>query len=383
MVKIGFILGPKSRLSGALECNRDLFYALNKKGLNAQALIPKTDKFYNISGIGSVLTYFTLYPYADKLDYVIGTSFATLPFIKSNTKSIQILRGSAIGMVNRVMDNFSQQNKKERAITNKWHKYFLKNKLSEDEIINKLKNILLSTSEAERVSLNHAEKIIVVSPIVEEEIIKYYKIKKKKIKVIYNAVADFWFEKNKTISDEPELFFASKAKNSSYIFLEKGLDRVFEIFEKVDLKKRMFLHFGSSDDFFRRSFSQKTKKLGINLYENLGRKELKDSYHNMGIYVQTSRTEAFGLSLVEAMASGMVPVSYPVGIATNIIKNGVNGYLVSSTKEAIEVIKLLARNRAKQVEMSSLAKQTVSKRFNFSSIVSNYNRTIKAIINKK
>jgi len=57
-----------------------------------------------------------------------------------------------------------------------------------------------------------------------------------------------------------------------------------------------------------------------------------------------SRYEGFSLSLVEGMSQGLVPVAYPVGVATEIIRNGENGFIVTSQREAEEKIKLLLTN---------------------------------------
>ena len=57
-----------------------------------------------------------------------------------------------------------------------------------------------------------------------------------------------------------------------------------------------------------------------------------------------SRYEGFSLSLVEGMSQGLVPVVYNVGVAPEIIKNGENGFLVSSQAEAIEKVQLLLSN---------------------------------------
>ena len=47
------------------------------------------------------------------------------------------------------------------------------------------------------------------------------------------------------------------------------------------------------------------------------------------------------MSLAEGMSQGLIPVMYSVGVAPEIIKNGENGFIVSSQKEAIEKINLL------------------------------------------
>lgn len=71
-----------------------------------------------------------------------------------------------------------------------------------------------------------------------------------------------------------------------------------------------------------------------------------------------SRYEGFSLSLIEAMSQGLVPVSYPVGVAPEILQNGYNGFLVSDQNEALARIReLFAGNEARE-RMAMAAKLT-------------------------
>jgi len=63
--------------------------------------------------------------------------------------------------------------------------------------------------------------------------------------------------------------------------------------------------------------------------------------HAGGIVLLTSRYEGFSLSLIEAMSQGLVPISFSVGVAPEIIRNGENGFIVHTIEEAEEKIKLL------------------------------------------
>jgi glycosyltransferase involved in cell wall biosynthesis len=45
------------------------------------------------------------------------------------------------------------------------------------------------------------------------------------------------------------------------------------------------------------------------------------------------------------MSQGFVPVSYPVGIAPEIIKNGQNGFIIKNLEEAEEKIQQLLNDR--------------------------------------
>jgi glycosyltransferase involved in cell wall biosynthesis len=52
------------------------------------------------------------------------------------------------------------------------------------------------------------------------------------------------------------------------------------------------------------------------------------------IFVLTSESEGLSLSLLEAMMSGAVPVVADVGELSDIVENGVNGYLVAGRSPA-------------------------------------------------
>jgi glycosyltransferase involved in cell wall biosynthesis len=72
----------------------------------------------------------------------------------------------------------------------------------------------------------------------------------------------------------------------------------------------------------------------------------------------SSRYEGFSLSLVEGMSQGLVPISFPVGVASEIIKDGENGYLVNTQEEAIARAKELLKNETLRLAMAARAKTT-------------------------
>jgi glycosyltransferase involved in cell wall biosynthesis len=70
------------------------------------------------------------------------------------------------------------------------------------------------------------------------------------------------------------------------------------------------------------------------------------------------RYEGFSLSLIEGMSQGLIPITYPVGVAQEIIINGKNGFIVKNQKEAIEKAKKIMSNKAKSRKMSLSALAT-------------------------
>ena len=71
-----------------------------------------------------------------------------------------------------------------------------------------------------------------------------------------------------------------------------------------------------------------------------------------------SRYEGFSLSLVEGMSQGLVPICYPVGVAPEIIRNGVNGFIVHSQQEAIQKVRLLCSDKALRSRCTRGAEKT-------------------------
>lgn len=65
-----------------------------------------------------------------------------------------------------------------------------------------------------------------------------------------------------------------------------------------------------------------------------GHHQLADIYKNYEVYLSASGSEGFGLTLMEAVGSGLCMIGYdvPYGNPT-FIKNGINGYLIERTKK--------------------------------------------------
>ena len=86
----------------------------------------------------------------------------------------------------------------------------------------------------------------------------------------------------------------------------------------------------------------------------------------MDLFVFSSRwPEAFGLTLVEAMAAGKPVVASQAGAVPEVIQHGVNGWLVPSNDPVMmaEGIARLLSNRAEAVRLGQQAQRHVQERF--------------------
>lgn len=97
-------------------------------------------------------------------------------------------------------------------------------------------------------------------------------------------------------------------------------------------------------------------------------KQTVEIFSGIDLLVVSSRFETYGLVILEALASGVPVISFDVGIANEIIKNGENGFLIESKDPEAISLKLLAletdRNKLKIMSASahrqSLSNSTAS-----------------------
>jgi glycosyltransferase involved in cell wall biosynthesis len=90
-------------------------------------------------------------------------------------------------------------------------------------------------------------------------------------------------------------------------------------------------------------------------------KEVADSYRVMDAYIVTSTIEGGPVPLMEAMASGLVVISTPVGVVPDLIEDGINGFSVAFGNEKVflERIKVLISNQEHCKNISLAARQTI------------------------
>jgi glycosyltransferase involved in cell wall biosynthesis len=101
------------------------------------------------------------------------------------------------------------------------------------------------------------------------------------------------------------------------------------------------------------------------------------------IFLMPSRFEGFGLSLVEAMAAGSVPVATRLqGITDMIVADGVSGFLcpMGDTRAFAEKIAWLSRHRDRLGQMSAQARKRVREAFSHEQMSAAYDALFTEIL---
>ncbi|MDO5971127.1 glycosyltransferase family 4 protein [Flavivirga aquimarina] len=141
---------------------------------------------------------------------------------------------------------------------------------------------------------------------------------------------------------------------------QKGFDILLNIWSKIihsfpDWELDIF---GKIDK--NQTYLKLAKKLNIhhkvNFYAPV--KDIGSKYKNASIYTMTSRSEGFGMVLIEAMAYGLPCISFdcPSG-PRDIITNSKDGYLIENGNEDafVEKLKFLMSNKTARIKMGENA----------------------------
>jgi glycosyltransferase involved in cell wall biosynthesis len=141
---------------------------------------------------------------------------------------------------------------------------------------------------------------------------------------------------------------------------EKKLDMVPLVAK--ELRDVRFFVVGGMHNIYGKIVLEKIEKLckrydlkNVAVLPNLSFEDLLKLYGRASVYLHTMPGEHFGLAVVEAMASGLIPVVHKIGGAwTDIVEEGKYGYGFTSPAEAVECIREALNN--------SRLRKTVSKR---------------------
>lgn len=168
---------------------------------------------------------------------------------------------------------------------------------------------------------------------------------KSKAKVIYPPVVTDWAKpannRSKIILNVGRFTNGGNAKRQDILIEAWSL-----LAAKIDLKGWKLVLAGGlhkQDQEFFSFLKRKADGLNIVFYPNIESTELYTLYNSAAIYWHAAgykqkdpmKMEHFGISIVEAMAGGCIPIIYDAGGSREIIENGVSGYLYNAIDELL------------------------------------------------
>ena len=356
-MKIAFIHSDKKIGTGAHFINDLIASKLREKGAEVDNFYPQfllTDTPIHFKGINNILFFYSLLEKREEIlrhDIIQGTTYTPLAFLRFSKPVVSHFGSTTIGFLKAV----PKTNHLENGCSDVFFRLKQLGVIRELNI--KTRRPLNDIASIEQYAAERADYIIATSDIVKKDLISVG-VAAEKIEVIYNAIEDYWFETpNNNPQSEPAIIFLGRIGEDPFTLKLKGVDRLIWLFEQFPEVKKFSI------------VMSRNKKLVQWMKNNIPNHSIianavKDGIPSLlkqyagGIALLTSRYEGFSLSLIEAMSQGLVPISFSVGIASEIIRNGENGFIVHTIEDAKEKIKLLLNDAALRHRLALAARET-------------------------
>lgn len=132
---------------------------------------------------------------------------------------------------------------------------------------------------------------------------------------------------------------------------------------------------GSAEPAIRAALDAEEKEGKVELVGYLPPEEMPGFWSSGDIFLNVSDYEGTSVAMLEAMASGCVPVILETDSGTRgVIQNGENGVLIrdKDLKKMAEAIAEISRNNIRGKEMSEKARATIAERFSVESYLTDF-----------
>lgn len=359
-MKLAFIHNEKRIGTGANIINNLIAEKLRSRNIDVRNFYPKfllSDTPVHFKGINNILFFYSLLEKRDEFlrcDIIQGTTYTPLAFVQFSRPIVSHFGSTTIGFLRAVpKTGFLEKGCPEI--------FYRLQKAGVIKDINiKTRRPLNDIVAIEKYAAEKVDHIIATSEIVKNDLMGF-DIDADKITVIHNAIEDYWFDQGILLDDkQPKIIFLGRVGEDAFTLKLKGIDRLVYLAQKFpDISKLSVLMSKNIKliTWLRANIQNHTvfNNLQKDLIPNVLRKEAGS------IALLVSRYEGFSLSLIELMSQKIVPISYPVGVAPELIIDGENGFIVHSLEEAEEKINLLLSDSDLRLKLANNAYQTAKK----------------------
>ncbi len=359
-MRIAFIHNEKKINTGAHYINNLISQKLKASGVEVKNFFPNIslDAPNHLLGLKNILFFFSLLEKRKevfKFDLIQGTTYTPLPFLTYDIPTVCHFGSTNYGFL-----KFTPQAiNLEDGPKNFW--YQLRKEGAIKELNIKTRKPIRDIMEIERYVAKRAEAAIATSKIVADELL-HMGVLKERIHLIHNCIEDYWFNTKFKFNKNPKIVFLGRIGNDAFNLKLKGFDRLIHVYNHFKNIQKVTICITTNKNLSNWILNNIENH---SLFVNHKKNKIPEILSNISgsILFLSSRYEGFSLSLIEGMSQGLIPVSYGVGVAPEIIKNGINGFIVNSQEEAIEKIKILLEDEKLRKFCSKNSYKT-SKEFN-------------------
>lgn len=359
-LSIAFIHNEKKLGTGAHYINDLMSRRLAEMGVRVRNFYPThplIDAPVHLKGFYNVLFFYSLLEKKNEMltfDLIQGTTYTPLAFLPFSVPVISHFGSTTWGF----LDAVPLAKDLEPHLRTIWVDLKSAGVISELNV--RTRRPLRDVAEIEKLVATRADAVIATSRVVRQNLLDAG-VEPDRIYLVPNAIEDYWFEaKTSRVSDRPSLVFLGRMGSDAFTLKLKGVDRLVDFYQSFRHVPKHTIGITGN----RSMVKWFDARLGDHrFYQNYRKASIPSLLGPLagGILLITSRYEGFSLSLVEGMSRGLIPVTYPVGVAPEIIRNGKNGFLVSSQAEGKKIIRrLLDLPREKRQRLAAAARETAA-----------------------
>ncbi|QOD62101.1 glycogen synthase [Polaribacter haliotis] len=195
-----------------------------------------------------------------------------------------------------------------------------------------------ASSWIEKTAIEMADALIAVSEETKDDVLKYFNVDEKKVKVIYNGIN---LQEYVTTSDSNTLDEYGVDKNKPYVLFvgritrQKGIIHLVNAIKYIDADTQIVLCAGAPDtpeigEEMKKAVNevQKTRNNVIWIDKMVTKKEIIQLYSHADVFCCPSIYEPFGIINIEAMACDTAVVASAVGGIKEVVVHNETGILV-------------------------------------------------------
>ena len=229
--------------------------------------------------------------------------------------------------------------------------------------------------------LKNADAVIAVSSAVEKD------SKVMTVKPVYRIFNGVDSENAAT-----EVFFPFNIEGKTVIVTvarmtkKKGVQNIVDLAPSLLAKNKNLLFIMIGDGPLKKSLEKRVEEMGVsnNFYftGEISRGEVFGYLDQADIFALPSVDEAFGISILEAISKNVPVVAMNHSGVSDIIKNGVNGYLADNIMEFSSYLQTLIEKPALRTLLATRASQELSK-YDWNRIYKQTNQVYTKVIYEK
>lgn len=231
---------------------------------------------------------------------------------------------------------------------------------------------VLGVLERAALRLIRLDRIAVISPMVRD-VLTEEGFCQDKIVVVGNGV---------NVEDYP--FSANKTPQSLiYIGRLTELKRVSSLIESFSMVRNRFpaakLHIvgdGPKHEEVRRKIEELDLFENVSMHGYVPERKKIELLSSSAVYVSNSIFEGFGIPLVEAMATGTVPVVTDIEAHRFVFQDNNVGYLVKSPEEMATKIADLLSNETERLRLATNGRRLVEQKWTWTNVAQRYRQLI-------